>query len=94
LYAQDEEKPFIKENLENIRHLAYSNAVNSVGMLRLANSVCEQTDDATQAFILYKNMTVPGIFERFYKKMQNRLGIMMTKADVTDICEVGNDVGR
>lgn len=90
--AQDEEKPFIKENLENIRHLAYSNAVNSVGMLRLANSVCEQTDDATQAFILYKNMTVPGIFERFYKKMQNRLGIMMTKADVTDIREVGNDV--
>ncbi|MDR1776967.1 MAG: FAD-dependent oxidoreductase [Desulfovibrio sp.] len=81
---------FVKEDLESIRHLAYSNAVNSVGMLRLADSVCEQTDDATQAFILYKNMTVPGILERFYKKMQDRLGVMMTKADVTAIREAGN----
>ncbi|MDR2574489.1 MAG: hydrogenase iron-sulfur subunit [Desulfovibrio sp.] len=80
---------FVKEDLESIRHLAYSNAVNSVGMLRLANSVCEQTNDATQAFVLYKNMTVPGILERFYKKMQDRLGIMMTKADVTAIREAG-----
>ena len=80
----------MKEDLESIRHLAYSNAVNSVGMLRLANTVCEKTDDACQTFILYKDMTVPGILERFYKKMQERLGVMMTKADVTDIREAGN----
>lgn len=88
--AEGEEKPFVKEDLESIRHLAYSNAVNSVGMLRLANIICEKTDDATQAFILYKDMTVPGILERFYKKMQDRLGIMMTKADVTEIREDGD----
>ncbi|MDR2819619.1 MAG: hydrogenase iron-sulfur subunit [Desulfovibrio sp.] len=87
---EGEEKVFIKEDLENIRHLAYSNAVNSVGMLRLANSVA--ANEATQVFILYKNMTVPGIFERFYKKMQEHLGIMMTKADVTGIAEVGDHV--
>lgn len=84
------EKVFVKEDLESIRHLAYSNAVNSVGMLRLAHTICEKTDDATQAYILYKNMTVPGIFERFYQKMQDRVGLMMTKADVTNIREHGD----
>ncbi len=88
--AAEGEDVFVKEDLECIRHLAYSNAVNSVGMLRLANTVCEKTDDACQTFILYKDMTVPGILERFYKKMQERLGVMMTKADVTDIREAGN----
>lgn len=88
--AEDEEKPFVKEDLESFRHLAYSNAVNSVGMLRLANTVCEKTNDATQAYILYKDMTVPGILERFYKKMQDRLGVMMTKADVTEIRDAGD----
>ena len=60
-------------------YVTYSNAVNSVGMLRLANTVCEKTNDTCQTFILYKDMTVPGILERFYKKMQERLGVMMTK---------------
>lgn len=87
--AEEPVETFVKEDLESIRHLAYSNAVNSVGMLRLANSVCEQTGDATQAFILYKNMTVPGILERFYKKMQDRPGIMMTRADVTAVRDGG-----
>jgi quinone-modifying oxidoreductase subunit QmoB len=92
--AETEEaaEKFVKEDLESIRHLAYSNAVNSVGMLRLANSVCEQTNDAAQVFILYKNMTIPGILERFYKKMQDRLGIMMTKADVTAVRDAGGQL--
>ena len=34
-------------------------------MLRLANTICEKTNDATQAFVLYKDMMVPGILERF-----------------------------
>ncbi|WP_022658827.1 FAD-dependent oxidoreductase [Desulfovibrio desulfuricans] len=88
--AEGEEKGFVKANLESFRHVAYSNAVNSVGMLRLANTVCEKTNDTCQTFILYKDMTVPGILERFYKKMQDRLGVMMTKADVTDIREAGD----
>ncbi len=87
--GEEVEEAFVKEDLESLRHLTYSNAVNSVGMLRLANTVCEKTNDACQTFILYKDMTVPGILERFYKKMQERLGVMMTKADVTDIREAG-----
>ena len=88
--AEEEEKGFVKENLESIKHLRYSNAVNSVGMLRMTNIICDKTDDAVQAFVLYKDMTIPGILERFYKKMQDRLGLMMTKADVTDIRDAGN----
>ena len=87
---EEEDKGFVKADLESLNHLKYSNTVNSVGMLRLANTVCEKTNDESQAFILYKNMTVPGILERFYKKMQNRLGVMMTKADVTDIREAAD----
>ena len=84
--------PFVKEELESIRHLQYSNVVNSVGMLRQANIICDRTNDATQAFIIYKNMAIPGILERFYRKMQNRLGIMMTRADVTSISDRGDRV--
>lgn len=84
--------PYVKEDLESIKHLKYSNVVNSVGMLRQANIICEKTNDAVQAFILYKNMAIPGILERFYKKMQDRLGIMMTRADVSDIADRGDRV--
>lgn len=86
------EKVFVKEDLESIKHLRYSNVVNSVGMLRLANTVAEQTNDKTQCYVIYRNMTMPGIFERFYKTMQNRLGLMMTKADVTSVKEDGDHV--
>lgn len=90
--GENMDQPFVKEDLESIRHLKYSNVVNSVGMLRQANIICDKTNDATQAFILYKNMAIPGILERFYKNMQNRLGIMMTKADVTAIDDRGDRV--
>lgn len=90
--GQNMDKPYEKVNLESIRHLKYSNVVNSVGMLRQANIICDRTNDETQAFIIYKNMAIPGILERFYKQMQNRLGIMMTKADVTAIRDHGDRV--
>lgn len=91
--SDGEDNPsYAKENLESIRHLQYSNAVNSVGMLRQANIICDKTNDAVQAFVIYKNMTVPGILERFYKKMQDRLGLMITKADVTAITDHGDRV--
>ncbi len=85
-----EDAGFVKEDLESIEHLRCSNAVNAVGMLRLANTVCEQSNDATQCYILYKDMVVPGILERFYRRMQDRLGLMMTKADVTEIRDDGD----
>lgn len=90
--GENMDSPYVKENLESIKHLKYSNVVNSVGMLRQANIICDRTNDSTQAFILYKNMAIPGILERFYKKMQDRLGIMMMRADVTAISDRGSHI--
>lgn len=88
--GQNMDGAFKKIDLECISHLKYSNVVNSVGMLRQANIICDKTDDAVQAYIIYKNMAIPGILERFYKQMQNRRGIMMTKAEVTEVKAVNN----
>ncbi len=88
--AEGEEAPFIKEDLECIKHLSYSNSVSSVAALRLANAVCDK-DEGAQVFILYKHMVVQGLMERYYKHAQDRLGIMMTKADVTSIVQGEGD---
>lgn len=79
----------VKQNLESIKHLGYSNSVASVAALRLANAVCDKFEGA-QVFILYKDMVVQGLLERYYKHAQDRLGIMMTKADVTSISQGNN----
>lgn len=75
---------FVKQDLESIKHLGYSGLVSSIAALRLANAVCDKFEGA-QVFILYKDMGSIGLLERYYKHAQDRLGIMMTKADVTSI---------
>ncbi|MEG2172976.1 MAG: hydrogenase iron-sulfur subunit [Desulfovibrionaceae bacterium] len=89
--AAEGESPtgFVKQDLESIKHLKYSNAVASVAALRLANAVCDKFEGA-QVFILYKHMGSIGLLERYYKHSQDRLGIMMTKADVTSIRQNNN----
>lgn len=87
--TEGEEAPFVKEDLESIKHLGYSNAVSCVAALRQASIVCDKFEGA-QTFILYKHMVVQGLLERFYKQAQDRLGIMMTKADVTSIAKAGD----
>lgn len=87
--GEAEEAPaFVKQDLESIKHLGYSNSVSCVAALRLANAVCDKFDGA-QVFILYKDMVVQGLLERYYKHAQDRLGIMMTKADVTGVAQSG-----
>ncbi len=88
--AEGAEEKFVKEDLECIKHLTYSNSVSSIAALRLANAVCDKHEGA-QAFILYKHMVVQGLLERYYKHAQDRLGIMMTKADVTAINKGNGD---
>lgn len=73
-----------QKDLESVRHLSYSNAISSVVALKQANYVCDRFEGG-QAFILYDSMVVQGIHERFYKEAQNRLGIMMTKADIREV---------
>ncbi len=85
--VEGEETPAIDH--ESVRHLPYSNAISSVVALKQANYVCDQYEGA-QAFILYDNMTVQGIHERYYKTAQDRLGIMMSKADIVEVRSADN----
>lgn len=85
--VEGEETPAVDH--ESVRHLPYSNAISSVVALKQANYVCDQYEGA-QAFILYDNMTVQGIHERYYKTAQDRLGIMMSKADIVEVRSADN----
>jgi quinone-modifying oxidoreductase subunit QmoB len=76
------------EDLENARHLAYSNAVNSVVALKQAGYVADLSPDAV-AYILYDNMVVQGVHERFYKAAQDNPSILLSKADIREVVEEG-----
>ncbi len=81
----------VQENLESDRHLGYSNAVSSVVALKQATYVAESMPDAT-AYIIYDNMVVQGVHERFYKAAQDIPGIMLTKGDIQDVAVVDDEI--
>jgi quinone-modifying oxidoreductase subunit QmoB len=83
---EEAEDGYVHEDLESVRHLAYSSYVNSMIALKQANYLCDAHEDA-RAYVLYDSMVVPGIHERYYKAAQDRLGIMMSKADIKGITE-------
>ncbi len=88
--SSDEEKPKFKfQDMEGVQHLPMSLGVNSVVALKQALYVREKYPDGI-AYILYDNMIVPGIHERFYKAAQDDLGVMLTKADIGSIQETEN----
>ncbi|KHK02698.1 hydrogenase iron-sulfur subunit [Desulfovibrio sp. TomC] len=70
------------------KHLAYSSELTSLVALKQANYVREKLDDAV-AMIIYDNMMVPGINERYYRAAQDNPGIMLTKGTVTGVTEEG-----
>lgn len=80
------EAAYVHEDLESVRHLAYSNAVSSVVALKQAGYVADSAPDAV-AYILYDSMVVQGVYERFYKAAQDNPGIMLTKADIAGVSE-------
>lgn len=77
------EEPAFKD-LESARHLPYASAVNSVVALKQAGYVRE-LDDAAQAYIIYEDMMVQGIHERYYKAAQDDPGVMLTKGYVARV---------
>ena len=87
----EEEEKFHFEDLENDRHLPYSTAVNSVVSIKQAGYVREQGGDA-QAYIIYQDMMVQGIHEKYYKAACDDPGIMLTKGYVSRI-EADSDGG-
>ncbi|RWX48051.1 putative adenylylsulfate reductase-associated electron transfer protein QmoB [Candidatus Electrothrix marina] len=74
---------------DNDRDFPYCNSVTSMVALKQAQYVCDDNGDAAQAYILYQHMRTPGNTELFYKGMQQRDGVFMTKATVTKVEEAG-----
>lgn len=73
------------------KHLAYSSELTSLVALKQANYVREKLPDAV-AMIVYDNMMVPGINERYYRAAQDNPGVMLTKGTVTGVTEEGTSL--
>lgn len=70
-------------------HLPYCSSFCCATSLKQAKYVREKNSDAI-AMIFYKDIRTPGQAEIFYKNMQNDPGVLLTKADVTGISDVGS----
>ncbi len=68
----------------------YCNSVTSMVALKQANYVVEDNPEDGQAYILYQHMRTPGNSELFYKAMQAKDGIFMTKGSVAKVEQSGN----
>ncbi len=75
---------------ESDKDFPFCNSVTSMVALKQANYVVEDNPENGQAFILYQHMRTPGNAELFYKGMQSKDGVFMTKAAVTKVEESGN----
>ncbi|MCI5133378.1 MAG: CoB--CoM heterodisulfide reductase iron-sulfur subunit A family protein, partial [Candidatus Electrothrix sp. EH2] len=77
---------------DNDRDFPYCNSVTSMVALKQAQYVCDDNGDNAQAYILYQHIRTPGNTELFYKGMQQRDGVFMTKASVTKVEESGSSL--
>ena len=66
-------------------HLPYCSSVCCLVSLKQAKYVRELNDG--HAFVIYKDMRTVGIWEDFYKEMQQDEGIFLTKGEVSSIYE-------
>ncbi|PKL52415.1 MAG: heterodisulfide reductase subunit A [Nitrospira bacterium HGW-Nitrospira-1] len=64
----------------------YCSSVTSMISLKQAKYVREDYTDG-KAFIFYKHMRTPGVYENFYKSMQNDEGIFLTRGEVKGVTE-------
>ncbi len=75
---------------DNDKDFPYCNSVTSMVALKQANYVVEDNPADGKAYILYQHMRTPGNTELFYKGMQAKDGIFMTKAAVTKVSAAGS----
>ncbi|MEM3699228.1 MAG: hydrogenase iron-sulfur subunit, partial [Archaeoglobaceae archaeon] len=73
----------------NEKHLPYCSSVCCLVSLKQAKYV---TSKGGNAFIVYKDMRTPGLWEDFYKAMQDDPGVFLTKGEVKAVREDGNKV--
>ena len=64
----------------------YCSSVTSMISLKQAKYVREDYNDG-KAFIFYKHMRTPGVYENFYKSMQSDEGIFLTRGEVQSVTE-------
>ncbi len=64
----------------------YCSSVTSLISLKQAKYVREDYSDG-KAFIFYKHMRTPGVYENFYKSMQNDEGVFLTRGEVKSVTE-------
>ena len=64
----------------------YASSVTSLIALKQAKYVREDYPDG-KAFIFYKHMRTPGVYENFYKTTQNDEGIFLTRGEVKSVTE-------
>lgn len=67
-------------------HLPYCSSFCCMSSLKQAAYIREQNPDS-KVFIFYRDIRTPGHQELFYKKIQQDVGVFMTKADFSDIAE-------
>ncbi len=69
-------------------HLPYCSSVCCMGSLKQAGYIREKDDDA-KAFIFYKDMRTPGVYENYYREVQDDPGIFLTKSEIQEVSEDG-----
>lgn len=67
-------------------HLPYCSSVCCLTSLKQALYVTDSDPNAS-AFIIYKDMRTPGLYENFYQAAQDNPGVMLTKGEVIGITE-------
>lgn len=71
-------------------HLPYCSTVCCRTSLKQAAYIREQDDEAA-VYIIYKDMRTPGLAENFYARIQEDVGIFLTRGDVGRILEGENN---
>ena len=71
-------------------HLPYCSSICCLESLKQAKYIRTQNPEA-KVFIIYKDMRTSGLYENFYKAIQEDEGIFLTKGEVIAVSEKGNN---
>ncbi len=69
----------------------YTGAVTTLVSLKQAKYVCEDYSDG-KAYVFYQHMRTPGLYENFYKNIQQNEGIFLTKGEVVQVAKEGDSL--
>ncbi|MBU1599246.1 FAD-dependent oxidoreductase, partial [bacterium] len=71
-------------------HLPYCSTVCCRTSLKQAKYI-RDNDDETSVYIIYKDIRSPGLAENFYAKIQEDIGIFLTKGEISGLTETTNN---